>query len=60
MSQDTAVQAFDVRIPRNLHLQARLKSIRVDKSLNQVITEAIEAWVTQPDEKTQDPKPQAK
>lgn len=38
-------QAFNVRIPIALHLQARIKSVKTGKSLNEVITEKLAEWV---------------
>lgn len=40
-------QPLTVRIPRKLHRQVRHKTIDCNKSLNAIVVEYLERWVTE-------------
>lgn len=46
--EEMEFQAFSVRLPVALHQEARIKSVKTGKSLNEVIVEKITEWVNEP------------
>lgn len=54
---ETAFQAFSIRVPLDLHRAARLKSVRTRKTLNEILVKKLTEWVNEPDPQ---PAPTAK
>mgnify|MGYP000262283912 CR=1 FL=1 len=48
----TDTKTIIVRVNPDLHRAARIKSIRTDKSLNEIITEKLAEWVNESEDMT--------
>ncbi len=57
---ETTFQAFSIRLPSELHMAARLKSVRTGKTLNEIVNEKLAEWVKEPEPQPEPAEPKTR